>query len=192
MIRTIGLSKSFGNQVLFTDLNITLPEHKVTTIMGISGKGKTTLLRILAGLDKQYGGSVEGIPQKVAWVFQEDRLLPWLNLYDNLVLVLPKGEDTFNKVMEVLKLVGLESDKYKMVQKLSGGMQRRAALARGLLAEADYMFLDEPFSGLDEKTKLQVAKRVFERAKAQGQTVIVVTHDKEIAALGDNIISLDA
>ncbi len=165
MIKTINLTKSFGSELLFSDLNITIPKGQITVIVGISGKGKTTLLRLLAGLDKDYQGRIENVPERVSWVFQEDRLLPWLNLYDNLALVVASKQGALDTILATLRLVGLEDDKFKMPSELSGGMQRRAALARALLFQADYMFLDEPFSALDNKTKQELSNRLFALAK---------------------------
>lgn len=190
MIKVSNLTKAFGREVLFSKLNLDIPKGKINVIMGMSGKGKTTLLRILAGLDKEYNGSVTGIPDKAAWVFQEDRLLPWLNLYDNLALILQDSKRSLSAILSALRLVGLEGDKYKMPVELSGGMQRRASLARALLFDADYMFLDEPFSALDRTTKLEIASKLFAIAKERGLTLFIVTHDSEIALLADNIIDL--
>ena len=190
MIKVTNLKKSFGAELLFSNLNFVIPKGSITAIMGISGKGKTTLLRLLAGLDKEFEGTIENVPEKAAWVFQEDRLLPWLNLYDNLALVLPRKEGALAAVLAALRLVGLEGDKFKMPSELSGGMQRRAALARALLFQADYMFLDEPFAALDRKTKLDITESLFALAKEKGRTLVIVTHDAEIVERADNIIDL--
>ncbi len=190
MIKVSNLTKAFGREVLFSKLNLDIPKGKINVIMGVSGKGKTTLLRILAGLDKEYTGSVTGIPNKAAWVFQEDRLLPWLNLYDNLALILQDSKRPLSAILATLRLVGLEADKYKMPDELSGGMQRRASLARALLFDAEYMFLDEPFGALDRATKLEISSKLFALAKERGLTLIIVTHDIDIVALADNIIDL--
>ncbi len=190
MIKVVNLKKSFGAELLFSNLNFVIPKGSITAIMGISGKGKTTLLRLLAGLDKEFEGTIENVPEKAAWVFQEDRLLPWLNLYDNLALVLPRKEGALAAVLAALRLVGLEGDKFKMPSELSGGMQRRAALARALLFQADYMFLDEPFAALDRKTKLDITESLFALAKEKGRTLVIVTHDAEIVERADNIIDL--
>ena len=190
MIKVVNLKKSFGAELLFSNLNFVIPKGSITAIMGISGKGKTTLLRLLAGLDKEFEGTIENVPEKAAWVFQEDRLLPWLNLYDNLALVLPRKEGALAAVLAALRLVGLEGDKFKMPSELSGGMQRRAALARALLFQADYMFLDEPFAALDRKTKLDITESLFALAKEKVRTLVIVTHDAEIVERADNIIDL--
>lgn len=193
MIQAKNITKSFGREKVLDNYSITIEEGKISAIMGASGTGKTTLLRILAGLDKDYIGEIINLPKKAAWVFQEDRLLPWMSVYDNLMLVL---EDKMNKsqantkINNILEKVFLLNDKNKFPNELSGGMKRRVALARAFITENDCLFLDEPFKGLDKSMKDKIAKSLLEWAKSKKTTLILVTHDEEIALLADKTIVL--
>ena len=150
----------------------------VTVIMGASGCGKSTLLSILMGILSADSGTVNGNNVKLSAVFQEDRLCENLSVISNLRLVLGKKTDrTF--LMNELSAVGLGDCADKPVRELSGGMKRRTALLRALLAEYDILFLDEPFKGLDENTKREVMD--YCKRSISGKTVILVTHDSEEA-----------
>jgi len=192
MIEIKNLNKSFNSQVVFKDFSLKLEEKKITAIMGKSGTGKTTLLRILGKLDKDFQGEIINQPLNASWVFQEDRLLPWLNVYDNISLILEdnkKKQDT--DIIEILERLGLKSDLNKKPDELSGGMKRRVAIARALISGKDVIFLDEPFVGLDNKMKMEIAGDLFDLARKKEMTVIMVTHDSELASLCDNVISID-
>lgn len=162
-----------------------LPDNGVVCLWGPSGCGKTTLLRLLAGLEKPSAGRVEG-GERVSMVFQEDRLLPWLTALENVTLV---GADETTASL-VLKELGLTDEELgALPQHLSGGQQRRVALARALAADSDLLLLDEPFNGLDEDTWHNVVPLVAEYATRR--PVVLVTHIRQQAeALGAQMIPL--
>jgi NitT/TauT family transport system ATP-binding protein len=193
-IRLESLTKKFGEQVLFDNINLEIPLNRTTVLAGPSGCGKTTLLRILAGLDKDYTGNVTGVPEKKSFMFQEDRLLPWQSVKGNIEFVLKDimGKDEMDAVtrdiIEAMRLTGHED---KTPSKLSGGMKRRVAMARAYCCPAELYLLDEPFKGFDSKLlndMISLFKRLFiEREKS----VILVTHDEAvISGLGQNLIDI--
>ena len=173
-----NVTKTFDGKTVIDNLSLHFEEGKITALMGPSGCGKTTVLRLLMGLEKPDAGVVEpytGIP---AAVFQEDRLSEPLSALQNVRLG-RKGA-TKAEAAELLALLGLANDAHKAVSTLSGGMRRRVAMARALIANADTVFLDEPFSALDGDTKTAVMD-LLRRALA-GKTVVLVTHDESEAA----------
>ncbi len=185
MIRVENLNKSFENKPVLQNLTLTVGEG-VTCLMGPSGSGKTTLLRILLGLETAESGSVQGMPEKTAVLFQEDRLVENITVRGNLRLALGKAyaEETAQKCLTVL---GIGHTLGEQVRMLSGGMRRRAALARALLYDAPLMILDEPFKGLDEDSRRQTMDIV--RADAIRRPVLMVTHDRtEAEYLGAKLL----
>lgn len=185
-----NISKSFGDKVVIRNFSTTLYEHQYNCIMGPSGCGKTTLLNILMGLLKPDSGTVTGVPNKKSAVFQEDRLCESFNAISNIRMVCPKKPDTAT-IREHLASIGLKEDSiYQPVSKLSGGMRRRVAIVRAMLAESGIIFLDEPFKGLDSETKKTVMQYVKDNSR--GRTVIMVTHDEaEVAELNGNLITME-
>jgi ABC-type nitrate/sulfonate/bicarbonate transport system ATPase subunit len=147
--------------------------------MAPSGIGKTTLLRCLLGLEVPDGGRIEGMPRRPAAVFQEDRLAPWLSVLENIRLVAPHV--TEEEIQKTLAALGLAGEENTPAEALSGGMARRAAIARALLYGGDMLILDEPFSGLDEDTRAQTAACISEMAG--DKTLLLVTHNEREAAL---------
>ena len=160
-----------------------------TCIMGKSGSGKTTLMNLLMGIIPPDGGTISGSDVRMSAVFQENRLCENLTVISNLRLVLGRKPDRAQLEAE-LDAVGLSGCADKPVHELSGGMKRRTALVRALLAEYDVLFLDEPFKGLDETTKLTVME--YCKKKTAGRTVILITHDRtEAEFFGCEIIMTD-
>ena len=144
----------------------------MTAVSGRSGCGKTTLLAVLLGLLRPDGGTVSGFRQPSA-VFQEDRLLPFLSAEKNIAVT---AGCTEAEAGEALLSVGFDAaDRGKRAFELSGGMARRVAIVRAMLAPGDAVLLDEPFKGLDERTRAQVVRFVCENRR--GRTMVVVTHD---------------
>ena len=170
--------KSYGDKLVLDDFSLKLAEGKVTALMGPSGIGKTTVARLLCGLEQPDAGEVRTSPE-VAVLFQEDRLLPWLNVYDNLAIV---GEvrTAGSRIWQALEAVGLQDEAWKLPTQLSGGMSHRLAMARALLYDAALVIADEPFRGLDEETRRQVIENLW-KPGVEGRTVLLITHDEEDA-----------
>ncbi len=169
-----NLYKSYDEKQVLTNFSAALPHGKLTGLMAASGAGKTTLLRILMGLEKADRGSITGTNGlRLSAIFQEDRLCENLNPVSNIRLVTPsiKKED----IEQAMADVGLIDCQHQPVREFSGGMRRRVAILRALLADYDVLFLDEPFKGLDRKTKEIVM--AYTRQACSGQTVLLVTHD---------------
>ena len=185
-----GVSKTYEGKPVLRDLSLRFEEGKVTAIMGPAGLGKTTLLKILLGLES-CEGSVTGMEgRRPAVVFQESRLLPWLSLKQNLELVCGPGKD--REIADALALMELTDAADKKPAELSGGMQRRGALARAIAYGGDILVLDEPFTGLDEDLKERIAGKLSRQWRESGQTVLFVTHDStEAKAYADTIVKLN-
>lgn len=182
------LSKSYGDNIVLDEFSAVIPENKMTFIMGPSGCGKTTLISILMGLADMDSGTITGVPLLKSAVFQEDRLCESFNAVSNVRLACEKR--TKNKeIISHLEKIGLKDNLYKPVIELSGGMRRRVAVVRAIMARSDIIFMDEPFKGLDDKTKAKTMQYVAENTK--NKTVIIVTHDiDEANCLGGKIIAM--
>lgn len=184
-LRVEHLCKAYNGVSVLQNVTFTVG-NGVTCIMAPSGAGKTTLLRILLGLEKADSGTFT----RCRWsaVFQEDRLLPHLNAMENLRFVLGDqlDETAANTLLERLHLADTGE---KIIRDFSGGMKRRLALARALLAPSDVLALDEPFTGLDEENRARCLAVIQEAA--QTKPVLLVTHDEEDAeVLGASVIRL--
>lgn len=184
MIHLRHLDVAYPGKKVLSDFSLTLPERGVLGISGPSGCGKTTLLRVLAGLEQPQAGEIEGLaPDSVSMVFQEDRLLPWLTARENLQLIFG---DAGQAIMWLERMqMADKADVYP--DQLSGGMQRRIALARGLGHPGDLLLLDEPFKGLDEALKQALYPFVLNCAKER--PVLLVSHDQqELHTLSDHVL----
>lgn len=162
-----------------------LPSGEVTGCMGASGSGKTTLVRIIAGLETTDTGTVTVKAKKISVLFQEDRLLPWLNVFDNLAIVC----DDKTRINNLLQSVGLENETSKLPNELSGGMKSRLAMARMFAHNGDLLLVDEPFQGLDETTKSFVIEHLW-TPNITGKTVFLITHSKTDDHLTHRTINL--
>ena len=187
MIRFDSVSLSFGEKKILDSLSFHFEMGKKYALMGESGIGKTTILGIIAGLVKQNSGTVKLNSDKISYVFQEDRLFPWLTVIENVTLVSPlKKEDAKKKAFLILEGLGVSDAADMYPGELSGGMKQRVSIARALMYEHDILLLDEPFRALDEVTAKTVAEYVFTESK--DRTVIFVTHDKNDTVYADYVI----
>lgn len=179
-------NKAFGEKVILHDLSLALPQGQVTCVLGPSGGGKTTLLRVLAGLLPLDRGEVIRPDLRASYVFQEDRLLLWSTALENLLAVGISSEEA----TQALRTVGLQQDADALPQALSGGMRRRLSIARALAYGGDLFFLDEPLRGLDAATAAPVLDAL--KAALQGKTALLITHRPDEAfALADRLILVD-
>ena len=201
MLTLQKLSKTYtdGTEAL-RDVTLDIPAGSIAAVVGGSGCGKTTMLRLIAGLDQSSHGvirvgneTISGPHPAVGIVFQEPRLFPWLNVADNTgfgLAHLPKPERD-NRVAETLARVGLADHAGRWPRELSGGQQQRVAIARALVARPKVALLDEPFSALDAFTRASLHDHLLALWDEIRPTIVIVTHDVEEAiALGDRVITM--
>ena len=180
MIGLKNVTKAFDGKPVFSDATVLFPDGETTNIMGASGCGKTTLLRLLAGLTEADSGTVLK-PSAVAFVFQEDRLCEDFSAVANIRLV-TGNRLSREAILRELAALGLDEDSaLAPIKTFSGGMKRRVAIARAVLFDASVVLLDEAFKGLDAALRDTVIAYV--REKTRGRTVLNVTHSEEEAAL---------
>lgn len=190
MMEVKNLSKSYVDKRVLQDFSAVFPHGTVSAIMAPSGRGKTTLLRLILGLEQPDTGEIIGVPETRSALFQEDRLCPELSVLTNIRMAVGKKVPS-EKITELLNQLGLAECQRTPAKALSGGMARRAALARALLYDGQLLVLDEPFNGLDSGNRETAAKAI--RQYAAGRTVLLVTHRQEdLALLGvDNLVALE-
>ncbi|MDR0663993.1 MAG: ABC transporter ATP-binding protein [Helicobacteraceae bacterium] len=195
------LSKTFSkkgaeNRVL-DKVSLSVDRGEFVSIIGASGCGKSTLLRIIGGLETASGGEAifEGKPvgkpsRERGFIFQDHRLLPWLNVIDNIKFSLPPDTPNANEIArEKLALVGLSGAERRYPRELSGGMSQRAAIARALANSPKLLLLDEPLGALDAITKIRLQEEILRIWSAEKITMILVTHDiDEAVYLGERVV----
>ena len=176
MLEAVDLTKRFDGKTVLDGISLRLEDGVHYSLMGPSGSGKTTLLNLLMGLLKPDRGEIRMTPgTKLSAVFQEDRLLKQMTAAANVALVSRASKE---QIEALLLELGIDEESLPQpVSTYSGGMKRRVALCRALLAEYDVLFLDEPYKGLDEGTKARVMAIV--QRYTRGKTVLMVTHDRE-------------
>lgn len=188
-MRISRLYRSFDGRVVLDGIDLTIGEGEFVALLGRSGSGKSTILRAVAGLDRDVEGSgtIE-VPNRRSVLFQDSRLLPWKNVIDNVVLgSYDKGAR--ERALAALEEVGLAGKELQWPKTLSGGEQQRVALARSLVRDPELILADEPFSALDALTRIRVQKLLLQLCARHRPAVLFVTHDVEEALrLADRIV----
>lgn len=198
-IEIINLEKSYQveNRKLpvLTGINLRIPERQITVVLGKSGCGKTTLLRLTGGLETADSGEIryEG-PHRTAFVFQEPRLMPWLNVKQNILFGLRGKEkkESGARADEIIRTVGLSGFEQAYPAQLSGGMKQRTALARALAYRPSFIMMDEPFAALDHFTREQMQRELLRVQKTEHCSILFVTHSiDEALLLGNKIVVIE-
>lgn len=186
-----GLGKAFGTKHVLAGIDLDIQRGEFVTLLGRSGTGKTTLLRILAGLELADRGEVL-VPSAHTTVYQEPRLVPSMRVLANVTIGQPDTAETRRRGGEALAEVGLSSHQSAWPGTLSGGEAQRVALARALVRAPEFLLLDEPFASLDALTRLQMQDLVSELCARHRPAVLLVTHDvDEALRLADRILVLE-
>ena len=203
MLELKQISKRFGDKQILSDFNLLVPEKQIVAIVGPSGGGKTTLLRMLAGLETidsgqiVYNGDALEKRNLLGFVFQDFQLFPHLSVMENLILSPIKTmnvtkEEASKKAMSLLERLGLEQHADAYPFSLSGGQKQRVALARAMMIEPEIIGYDEPTSALDPELRLEVEKLILQNREL-GMTQIVVTHDIPFAeAIADVLLKVES
>lgn len=178
--------------VVLEDVSLQVSSEDITVILGASGCGKTTLLRIIAKLEEATSGTIEFFKEgkqatpKVGLVFQESRLMPWLTVFENIGFHKKASKEEIHRY---LSMMNLEKFKNSYANELSGGMAQRVSIARALSFEPDFLLMDEPFSALDYFTRMEMQKEVIKIHRTTGKGVLFVTHDlDEAITIGTKIL----
>ena len=196
-IKLVNVSKVYTvekeNIKVLDGIDLTIPANKITVILGRSGCGKTTLLRLVSGLETLDQGEILGVnSKKTSYVFQEDRLMPWLNVKKNITFGIQNKEIDNSKIDEIIEMVGLKKFYSAYPRQLSGGMKQRVSIARAFAYNPDFIMMDEPFSALDFFTREQMQKELLRIHQTSKCSILFVTHSiDEALILADQIIILE-
>ena len=213
ILKTIDLKKYYGSgdtTVKALDgVNLTVADGEFTAIVGTSGSGKSTLLHMLGGLDRPTGGRVEVEGKdifslkddaltifrrrKIGFVFQSYNLVPVLNVYENIVLPIELDGNIIDKhhIDNIIETLGLAEKINSLPNQLSGGQQQRVAIARALASKPAILLADEPTGNLDSKTSLDVMGLLKITSERFSQTIVMITHNEEIAQTADRIVRIE-
>jgi NitT/TauT family transport system ATP-binding protein len=198
-VRAVGVTKRFGrgehSTIALQDLNLDIADGEFVCLLGRSGCGKSTLLSLVAGLEHPTSGAIDVGGRKVAMMFQDATLFPWLTVSGNIDLALRLGglarQHRRRRIAELLHLVRLDGKAAKRPHELSGGMRQRVALARALAQDAQVLLMDEPFGALDAMTRDVLHDEIERIWREQRLTVLFVTHNvREAVRLGDRVVLL--
>lgn len=193
-----GIQKAYtveGRQInVLNGINLQISEKSITVILGRSGCGKTTLLRLVGGLEEVDAGEIVfDVAHRTAFVFQEARLMPWLNVRENVKFSLKKQECDDRVIQSIIDMVGLNGFEGAYPNQLSGGMQQRTAIARALAYNPSFVMMDEPFAALDYFTRSQMQKELIRLQYSGSASILFVTHSiDEALLLGNKIVVIES
>lgn len=183
MLKFNKVSFSYGDKKILSDFDLTIKNGERIALLGNSGSGKTTIMKLAAEIEKKQSGNIESSFVKASYIFQEDRLLPWCSAIENITFA-GASEETAKGLLDK---TGLSEYADKLPEELSGGMKRRLAIARALSIDADMFFIDEPLHGLDINSAKDILKLIA--GKIEGKSALIITHSPEEAfALAQRVV----
>lgn len=213
LIKTVKLNKTYGKGesavVAVNDIDLTINKGEFTAIVGTSGSGKSTLMHLLGGVDDPTSGKVliEGEDifalkdekrsifrrRKIGFIFQEYNLIPILTVEENIIMPILLDGNKVDKeeVDELLERLGLADRRNHLPSQLSGGQQQRVAIGRAIVNRPTLILADEPTGNLDKRNSEEVINMMFEAVRERNETLVIVTHEMDIAAMADRIIHLE-
>lgn len=181
--------KKYGNMDVLKAFSLSLRPHEIVCLIGPSGCGKSTLLNLISGLIFPDKGDVKSYSKRIGYVFQEDRLLPWKTVLENIKFVDPNKDDS--EIFDLIKIMGLEGFAHHYPRSLSGGMKQRCAIARAFTYDSEILLMDEPFKSLDYTLTIKLIQELIKVWEKRRNTILFVTHDiDEALLLGNRILVL--
>ncbi|AMV61066.1 Alkanesulfonates ABC transporter ATP-binding protein [Pediococcus damnosus] len=189
-VEITDVQKSYGSKQILHDIDLTIADQEFLALVGMSGGGKSTLLRLIAGLEQPSAGEIKFANDNpvIRVMFQNDRLLPWMTVLENVSFQSNQKEQQ-TEAAKMLELVGLETLASQYPRQLSGGQKQRVALARALMAHPQLLLLDEPLGALDALTRRQMQDLILKICQEQKLTTVLVTHDvNEAVRMADRVV----
>ena len=181
MLEIRNLSKDYQGLPVLRNLNIEVKEQEIVAIVGPSGCGKSTLLNLIAGTVKGFEGTIKNHAEKTGYVFQEDRILPWLNVYDNIRIV--RQREDGERIHSLIKKMHLDGFESYYPEQLSGGMRQRCGIARAFYFGSELLLMDEPFKSLDVNLRMEMLGYLLELWEEEKTAIVFVTHNIEEALM---------
>ncbi|WP_304341302.1 ABC transporter ATP-binding protein [Metaclostridioides mangenotii] len=175
LLKIENLTKSFENLKVIEDLNLEIDKNEIVAIIGPSGCGKSTILNIISGIINKYEGEIHSSKPTIGYVFQEDRLLPWMNVLENVEVV--NDNSKRKRALKIIEEVGLKNFEKSYPDTLSGGMKQRCAIARGFNYDCDLLLMDEPFKSLDYNLRIEMLKVLINLWNKSDKSILFITHE---------------
>lgn len=189
LLKIENLTKSFDKLKVIENLNLKIEKNEIVAIIGPSGCGKSTLLNIISGIVKKYEGEIHTSKPTIGYIFQEDRLLPWMNVLENIKVVNDNSKEVH--ALKIIEEVGLKNFEKSYPDTLSGGMRQRCAIARGFNYNCDLLLMDEPFKSLDYNLRIEMLNTLIKLWNKSKKSILFITHEiDEAITVANRIIVL--